>query len=80
MSKIDPENGASLLIFCLLFKMFRSFNTVNIRSLGQKASKLLVGDLKKKSATQPQPHLNGLARGPRSRTPGVKSFSKFDGW
>ena len=32
-SKIDPKNAASLLIFCILFKRFRSFNTVNKESV-----------------------------------------------
>ena len=45
-----------LLAFCFLvylFKSFRSFNPVNIRSIGHRASKLpvvKVGSLKKKSA------------------------------
>ena len=44
--------------------MFRTFNAVNIGSIGQMATKLLsvkVGGLKKKSAIWPQPHLNQLA-------------------
>ena len=47
-----------------LFKGFRSFNTVNMGSVGQKASKLLavkVGGLKKKSTTRSRPHLNQSA-------------------
>ena len=62
-------------------KGFRSFTTENLGSVGQRASKLpavKVGDLKKKSAAQPQPHLNQSALD--SRMPGVVSFSKFDGW
>ena len=50
-------------------KGFRSFNTENLGSVGQRASKLpavKVGGHKKKSADRP-------------RGTGVKSFSKFDG-
>ena len=56
--------------------MLKSFNSVNIRSVDKRASKLLavkVGDLKEKSAT-----LKPVGRD--SRTPGVKPFSKFNGW
>ena len=45
--------------------MFRSFNTVNMGSVGQRASKLLavkVGGLKKKSAIWPWPLSNQSAR------------------
>ena len=48
-----------------LFKRFRSFNTVNMGSFGQRASKLLavkVGGLKKKSAIWPRPLSNQSAR------------------
>ena len=48
-----------------LFKGFRSFNTVNMGSVGQRASKLLavkVGGLKKKSAIWPWPLSNQSAR------------------
>ena len=57
-------------------KGFRSFNTENLGSVGQRASKLpavKVGGYKKKSAP-----LEPV--GPDSRSPRVKSFSKFDGW
>ena len=57
--------------------MFRTFNAVNMGSVGQRAAKILsvkVGSLKKKSALA---QLESI--GPRSRTPGAKSFSKFDG-
>ena len=45
--------------------MFRSFNAENLRSIGQRALKLLavkVGGLKKKSANQPRPLSNHSAR------------------
>ena len=48
-----------------LFKGFRSFNTVNMKSIGQRAVKLLafkVGGLKKKSADWHWPYLNQEAR------------------
>ena len=48
-----------------LFKGFRSFNTVNMGSVGQRASKLLavkVGGLKKKSAIWPRPLSNQSAQ------------------
>ena len=64
--------------------MFRSFNAENFESVGQRAAKLLavkVGLLKKKSAASAIPaEVCASAIGPGSRTPGVKSFSKFDGW
>ena len=47
-----------------LFKRFRSFNAENLKSVGQRAAKLLavkVGGLKKKSAGRPRPHLNQSA-------------------
>ena len=53
-----------ILIFCLLFKRFRSFNTVNIGSVDHRVSKLLavkVGGVNKKSAAQPWPHSNQSA-------------------
>ena len=46
--------------------------------VGQKAAKLLafkVGGLQKKSAAQPNKPVD-----PDSSSPGVESFSKFDGW
>ena len=52
-----------------LFKEFRSLNTVNMGSVGQRASKLLavkVGGLKKKTATGPHSNLSArfeFARG-----------------
>ena len=55
---------ASLLIFCMLFKRFRSFIVVNMESVDWRTAKLLafkVGGLKKKSAIQPRPHSNHLA-------------------
>ena len=64
--------------------MFRSFNAKNFGSVGQRAAKLLavkVGLLKKKSAASAIPaEVCASVIGPGSRTPGVKSFSKFDGW
>ena len=48
-----------------LFEGFRSFNIVNMGSVGQRASKLLavkVGGLKKKFAIWPRPLLNQSAR------------------
>ena len=48
-----------------LFKGFRYFNTVNMGSVGQRASKLLavkVGGLKKKSAIWPRPLSNQSAQ------------------
>ena len=54
---------ASWFLVCF-FKRFRSFNAKNLRSVGQRAAKLLavkVGGLKKKSASWPQPHLNQSA-------------------
>ena len=59
------------------FKRFRSLNAENLRSVGQRAAKLLavkVGGLKKKSAAAPLKPI-----GLHSRTLGVKSFSNFDG-
>ena len=56
---------ASLWYFVYFFKRFRSFNTVDMSSVGQRASKLpdfKVGGLKKKSATRPQHHLNQSAQ------------------
>ena len=50
MSKIDLKNPANHLIFSNLFKGVRSFNTISIGSVGQRASKLLavkVGGQKK---------------------------------
>ena len=62
------------------FKKFRRLNAENLGSVGQKVAKLLavkVGGLKKKSATQAPAPLEPI--GPHSRTPGVESFSNFDG-
>ena len=56
---MNPKNPASLLIFGILFKRFRTLNAVNMGSVGQRAEKLLavnVGGLKKKSANRPRPH------------------------
>ena len=47
------------------FSTFRTFNAVNIGSVGQRAAKLRsvkVGSLKKKSAIRPWPHSNRSAR------------------
>ena len=52
------------------FKRFRSFNSKNLGSAGQRAAKLLavkVGGLKKKSASQPWPQSASL-RGFDSRS------------
>ena len=60
--------------------MFRSFNAKNLRSIGQRASKLLAvkfGGLKKKFAAQPYPL---EPAGLDSRLLGVESFSKFGWW
>ena len=51
--------------FYLVFKSFRSFNTKNLESFGQRASKLptvKVGGHKKKSADRPRSLLNQSAR------------------
>ena len=65
------------------FKRFRSFNVENLGSVDQRAAKLLavkVGVLKKKSAASAiPPKVCARAFGPGLSTPGVKSFSKFDG-
>ena len=62
--------------------MYRSFNAENFGSLSQSVAKLLtvkVGLLKKKSAASAIPaEVCASAISPGSRTPGVKSFSKFD--
>ena len=53
------------MIFSVLFKKFRSFIAKNLKSVGQRAAKLLavkVGGLKKKSATLSRPRLE-FARG-----------------
>ena len=64
-------------------KKSRSFNGKIFKSVGQRAAKLLavkVGVLKKKSAASAiPPKVCASAFGPGSSTPGVKSFSKFDG-
>ena len=63
--------------------MFRSLDAENFRSVGQRAAKLLavkVGLLKKKSAALAIPaKVCASTIGPGSRTPGVESFSKFNG-
>ena len=62
---------------------FISYNTFDICFVGQRAVKLLAvkfGVLKKKSAALAiPPKACASAFGPGSGTPGVKSFSKFDG-
>ena len=54
------------------FKRFRSFNAENLRSVGQRAAKLLavkVGGLKKKLASRPRPQSASLPGfEPRSRS------------
>ena len=59
-------------------------HTSNIRSVGQRASKLLavkVGVLKKKSAALAfTAEVSASAFGPGSNPGAVKSFSKFDSW
>ena len=62
--KTHPWIAASVLIFSVLLKRFRSLNAENLGSVGQRAAKLLsvkVGDLKKKSAIRPRPHSNRSA-------------------
>ena len=64
-------------------KGFRNFHAGNIGSVSQRTSKLLVvkvGVLKRKSAASAiPPELCASVFGPGSRTPGIESFSKFDG-
>ena len=64
--------------------MFRCFNIQNSESVGQRVAKLLAvkfGLLEKKSAASAIPaEVCASAISLGSRTPGVKSFSKFDGW
>ena len=63
-----------------LFKRFRSFNTVNMGSVGQRASKLLavkVEGFKKKVCQLAPATLKPVS--PSSTVSGIKSFSKFDG-
>ena len=64
-------------------KKSRSFNAKNFGSVGQRAAKLLavkVWGLKKKSAASAIPaEVCASAIGLGLRTPGIKSFSKFDG-
>ena len=63
--------------------MFRSFNAVNMKSVDQRALKLLAvkfGGLKKKSAASAFTAEVGLSVfGLGSTPPGVKPFSQFDG-
>ena len=63
-------------------KRFRSFNSRNFKSVGQRAAKLLavkVRVLKKKSAASAIPaDLCASAFGPGSNPGAVESFSKFD--
>ena len=63
-------------------KMFRSFNTTNFGSVGQRAAKLLavkVGVLKKKSAASAIPaDFCAITFGPGSIPGELESFSKFD--
>ena len=60
-------------------KGFRSFHTGNIGSVDQRASMLLA--VKKKSAASAIPaKLCASMFGLGVSLPGVKSFSKFDGW
>ena len=66
------------------FKRFRSLNSVNIGSVGKRASKLLAVKfrvLKKKSATSAiLVKLCDSAFGPGSSLPKLQSFLKFDAW
>ena len=51
------------LFFVYFFRRFRSFNAVNMGSVGQRAAKLLavnVGGLKKESAIRPWPQSASL--------------------
>ena len=62
-------------------KGFRSFHMCNIRSVGQRASKLLAVKLrfsKKSAASGIQAKLCASTFGPELSSPGVESFSKFD--
>ena len=63
--------------------MFRSLSANYFGSVDERAEKLIavkIGLLKKKSAASAIPaEVCASAIGPGSRTPGVKSFSKFDG-
>ena len=65
-------------------KGFRSLNTINLGSVGQRAGKLLavkLRALKKKSAVSAiSAEMCASPFGPDLRTPGVRSFSKFDSW
>ena len=64
-------------------KGFRSLNAENLRSVDQRAAKLLavkVGVLKKKSAPSAIPaELCASVIGPGSSSSGVELFSKFEG-
>ena len=63
--KILKKDDFKFRMYSKFCKGFRSFNAKNLRSIDQKASKLLVvkfGGLKKKSAAQPRLHSNQLAR------------------
>ena len=66
------------------FKKFRSFFAKNLRSVGQRATKLLavkVGGLKKKSADSAIiAEACASVIGSGSSGTGVKSFPKFDEW
>ncbi len=68
---------------CTIKKGLRSFDDKNLRSVDQRASKLLavkVGILKKKSAPSAIPaELCASMIGPESSSSGVELFSKFEG-
>ena len=71
------------LELAIFWKRSRSFHTGIVGSVGLRASKLLavkVGVLKKQSAASAIPaKLCARAFSPSSSSPGVESFSKFDG-
>ena len=78
-----PLKCCQPLNFLMFFKRFRSYIAVNMKSVGQRALKLLaakVGVLKKNSAALAIPaKLCASAIGLGSRSSGVESFSKFKG-
>ena len=64
-SKMILKMQLASWFFVYFFKSYRSFNTVSIKSVGQRTLKLLAvksRGLKKKSATCFRPHLNQLTR------------------
>ena len=83
-SKTYPKTIVSLLIFSYFLKRYTSFNTINKGCAGQRALKLLavkVEGLKKKStvlAFTAEECTSAISSD--SSSPGVESFSMFDGW